>query len=279
MAAKTYGSVNAQANLITDFYGGSNSGAQRITKLYGSASTTPSAPPEAKLIYQGFGHADYSVVGFGKVTYYIDSSHTQTADVNMFSPTDIDGLCASFPTPTAWTAIVNGVSIPQANIKEVTLFSSVTSLPDNFLYYCTSLEKLDISKTKITTIGNYFAALCYELSSELTLPSTLTSIGGAFLSGCTSFNHALAIPSEVTSIGYNFLSRCSNLISPVNIGSLSETVILADTSASFSFSMTSDQDAAYISGIPIAGSNRAAWISRFPNRSTSPYRKLVDAGY
>ena len=270
MARKFYGPANNAATLATDLYGGSSNGAQRVTKLYGSVNN------QAKLIHQGFGHAKYH--RYGRVVYYTDSSHTATRTIGLESQSDIDGLCAQSVFYTTWDASIQGVSIPNTNIKEVYLTSLVSSIPNNFLYCCTSLDNLDFSQTTITTTNPYFVNGCSSLNVPITLPQTLTTIQGTFFSQNGSFNQPFALPSGLTSIGYNFFTGNNSMTSPINVGSLSESIILEDTSSSHSFNVSSSS-AAYTNGIPIAGSNRAAWIARFPNLSGTWYRKLIDAGY
>lgn len=230
----------------------------------------------AKLIHQGFGHAEYS--RYGRVVYYTDSGHTTTRAIGLESQSDINGLCAQSVWPTTWNASVQGISIPNTNIKEVYLTSLVSSIPNNFLYYCTSLDNLDFSQTTITTTNPYFVYGCSTLNVPITLPQTLTTIQGTFFSQNGSFNQPFALPSGLTSIGYNFFTGNNSMVSPVDIGSLSANIILADTSTSYSFNVSSSS-AAYTNGIPIAGSNRAAWIARFPDLSGTWCRKLIDAGY
>ena len=245
---------------------------KRIKKIYGSANG------QAKIIHQGFGHIDYSSSGYGRVVYYTDSSHTTTRTINLESQSDINGLCAQSVWPTTWNASVQGISIPNTDIKEVYLTRLVSSIPNNFLYYCTSLDNLDFSQTTITTTNPYFVYGCSTLNVPITLPQTLTTIQGTFFSQNGSFNQPFALPSGLTSIGYNFFTGNNSMVSPVDIGSLSANIILADTSTSYPFNVSSSS-AAYTNGIPIAGSNRAAWIARFPNLSGTWYRKLIDAGY
>lgn len=252
------------------------SGSSVLTIALFDASS--SVQPISRLIYQGFGHLDYSSSGYGRVVYYTDSSHTTTRTINLESQSDINGLCAQSVWDTTWNASVQGISIPNTNIKEVYLTSLVNSIPNNFLYRCTSLDNLDFSQTTITTTNPYFVNGCSSLNVPITIPQTLTTMLGGFLSNNASFNQPITLPSGLVSIGYNFFTGNDSMTSPINVGSLSESIILEDTYSSHSFNVNSPS-AAYTNGIPIAGSNRAAWIARFPNLSGTWYRKLVDAGY
>lgn len=270
MSKKLYGSVNNQATTVKKLYGSVNGDATGVTKLYGSLNG------QTKLIHQGFGHAEY--YRYGRVVYYTDSSHTTTGIIGLESQSDIDGLCAQNVWYTTWNASVQGISIPNTNIKEVYLTSLVSSIPSNFLYHCTSLDNLDFSQTTITTTNPYFVNGCSSLNVPITIPQTLTTISGTFFSNNASFNQPITLPSGLVSIGYNFFTGNNSMTSPINVGSLSASIILEDTYSSHSFNVSSSSTA-YTNGIPIAGSNRAAWIARFPNLSQTWYRKLVDAGY
>jgi hypothetical protein len=60
---------------------------------------------------------------------------------------------------------------------------SVTSIGSRFISYCHALRSLDLSGTKLHTIGNDFAAQCYSLVS-ISFPSTLAHIGKYALCQC-----------------------------------------------------------------------------------------------
>ena len=65
------------------------------------------------------------------------------------------------------------------------------------------------------------------------------------------------------------------MISYVDVGSLPATIIESNTNT---LSASGNSYPAYNTGIKIKGANRSAWLSRFPNKSSWPYRKLVDYG-
>jgi hypothetical protein len=106
----------------------------------------------------------------------------------------------------------------------------------------------------------------------LTIPNSVTSIGESFLFSCRGFNEPLTIPSNVTSIGIQFLYAMDSLnvltynssVYPTDNNSISQT-FNAKTSASGS-------------GIIVYGTNRESLMSALPNRTASPFRKLIDGG-
>lgn len=240
--------------------------AQRITKLYGSANG------QTKLIHQGFGHYDH---GYGEVTYYSNSGHTTIAIGTLRTQEEVDSLSWTSPTATN-KATIDGVEVERSEIKEVKLFNKVLSIPRSFSAYCSNLEKCDISNTGITAIPSGFLSNASTFNSEIILPSTVTSIGDGFMLSCLSFNQNLALPANLTSIGVNFLSTMRDMVSEVNVGSLSADII---TYSDTSFMARGTNAPSYTTGIKIAGANRSAWIAKFPNESDPYARKLVNAGH
>lgn len=287
---KLYGSVNSQANGATDLYGGVSGVAERITKLYGSANG------QTKLTYQGFGHVDY---GYGYVLYYTDSNHTSTNMAMISSTAELNALGNS---STSWSAIIGGTSIPNTDIITVHLTDKVTSLPEYFLRRCSVLEEVDIANTSITAIPRNFLSVCAVFNMPIVIPNQVTSIGNNFLMNSDSFNQPILIPQAVSSIGSAFLQNCDgfnqditlpsslaalggyflegakNMTSTVDVGAL-DPAIVGTPYADF-VSSSSSSAPMYTTGVKIAGSNRAAWLTKFPNHTEFPYyRNLIDAGY
>lgn len=160
--------------------------------------------------------------------------------------------------------------------SSVTLPSGLATIGDMFLDSCIEFNQQIVIPDSVTSIGNYFMGSCYDFTGPLTLSSNLNSIGSYFLYACSSFNRSLSLPTTLTSIGERFLYRCDSMGSTIDVGSLSETIA---GSSSYSFATNNASAIFYRVGAAIAGSNRAAWLSRFPNRTTNPYRKLRDAGH
>lgn len=147
-----------------------------------------------------------------------------------------------------------------------------TSIGDYFLSGCTSFNCELIIPNTITSIGNYFLQNCTSFNYELTIPNTVTSIGTAFLSGCKSFNSPVTLSNNITSISSYFMYGCNSMTNTVNVGTLPATVI---PSNQYSFSTGTSSADCYLFGIVIIGTYAADWITRLPDRSSSPYRKLI----
>ena len=288
--AKLYGSVSGQSKEIKKLYGSVGGVSKEIKKLYASVNG------QSKLIYEAASTATY-----GTVYYKASSSATTVQEVAITSLAEFNGLVGTSSASLA-NVVVNGVTLNATGtniIVGLEIGSQITSIPDyflrgcmyfnrplvlpsgltsigaNFLYGCSSFNQALTLPSSLTSIGSHFLYICSSFNQALTLPSSLTSIGGSFLYGCKSFNRALTLPSSLTSIGSIFLYNCDAMTSYVNVGSLAATIVGA---SSYVLATTNSEAASYTTGIKIRGSNRAAWMTRFPNRTSSPYRKLVDYG-
>lgn len=93
------------------------------------------------------------------------------------------------------------------------------------------------------------------------------------------FNQDVKLPSTLIvpqTANTWFFRNCDNMTGTINVGNLSPNVIGNNAQ---SLSTTNANAACYTTGIKIAGANRQAWLNAFPNSNSSPYRKLIDAGY
>jgi hypothetical protein len=102
--------------------------------------------------------------------------------------------------------------------------TSLTSISDNFLYYCTSFNQELTLPNSLQTIGRYFLESCTSFNQELIIPSSITSIASAFLYDCTSFNQELIIPSSIASIGNAFLTNCTSFNQELTLPNSLQTI-------------------------------------------------------
>ena len=212
------------------------------------------------------------------------------------------GRCLSFnqplTLPSGVTSIGNSfLSSCFAFNQPLTIPSGVTSIGSTFLLNCYAFNQPITLPSGVTSIGNFFLSSCYAFNQTLTIPSGVTSIGTSFLGDCTSFNQPLTIPSGVTSIGNGFLSSCFAFNQPLTIPSgvtsvgtgllyncraLSvlnyESSTYPTDNNSLSQTINSKTDETNGEGIKIYGTNRAGLISALPDRTISPFRKLIDGG-
>lgn len=150
--------------------------------------------------------------------------------------------------------------------------TSLTSIGNNFIRGCESINSSIILPSGVTSIGNSFLAMTYTYNSPVILPTGLLSIGKEFLWYCTSFNNPLTLPNTITSIGTAFLSECQSMVSTVDIGTLSSNII---ESSDNTFSTSTGSAPSYQVGLPIKGTYANDWKTKFPDRTSSPYRKLI----
>ena len=188
------------------------------------------------------------------------STHLETVDISSTSITTVpSSFCSS-------CIILN---------SDIILPPKVTSIGNSFLMDCDSFNSKISMPDTVTSIGDYFLMWDTAFNQPLSISTSLTTIGLDFMYHCQSFNQNITFPNTVTSYGTYFMSDCRAMVGSVNIGS---TAPRAYTDR-YTFSAMVSSAPCYTTGITIKGSNRAAWISKYPNLSSgSSYRKLIDGG-
>ena len=177
--------------------------------------------------------------------------------------------------------------------QPLTIPSGLTSNFGYFLAYCYAFNQPLTLPSGLTTIGNYFLGGCHVFNQPLTLSSGLASIGDSFLSNCYAFNQPLTLPSGLTSIGSQFLVGCQAFNQPLTLPSgltsigtyflydcFAFTLLIYNLSVyppdSNSMSQTiNTKTSTNGTGIKVVGTNAAGLKAALPNRTSSPYRKLV----
>ena len=197
--------------------------------------------------------------------------------------------------------------------KPIVFNSEVTALPNDFMADWRKFNQpLDLKN--ITTIGHYFLNNAYEFDSLINMPkvtsignnvlynayvfnqpldvSNVTSFGSYFLSNCRLFNQPLNLASAV-SISTYFLAACfcfkSSLVLPSSITSIAsgfcqntntiDSITVecdAHPTDNNSLSVSTSTAPSYIRGLTVYGSKASTWMAGLPNRTSSPYRKLID---
>jgi hypothetical protein len=157
--------------------------------------------------------------------------------------------------------------------QPLTIPDSVTSIGASFLQNCHAFNQPLNIPNSVTSIGASFLQNCFAFNQPLNIPNSVTSIGALFLVGCYAFNQPLTIPDSVTSIGTSFLNntRCltvliyNSSVFPTDNDSLSQIV--------------NNKTSTIGTGIIVYGTNRTGLLSALPNRTNTPFRKLIDGGY
>lgn len=181
--------------------------------------------------------------------------------------------------------------------QPITIPASVSTISPYFLYQCSSFNQDITFAGNPTEIGNYFLYECSSFDRALTIPSTVTKIGTSFMYGCSSFgDHPIDI-SHCTEIGMRFMYNCTAWETSSNIvinqdctavgtyfmynckkfkGNV-EVNAAATVFSTGNYTLSTNDASAYIytNGVTITGTNASAFKTRFPNRTSSPYRKLL----
>lgn len=152
-----------------------------------------------------------------------------------------------------------------------TLPTTLTTIDNLFLENCTSFNQaLDLSH--VMSIGSSFLSGCTSFNYSFSLTS-VTKIGAYFMQQCTSFNKNLTFPSGITSIGQQFMNRCDALTSTLTMN----CAATGATSNNYTLATNNTSAACYVTGIKLAGTYKNEWHTKFPDRTSNPYRKTIVA--
>ncbi len=181
--------------------------------------------------------------------------------------------------------------------QPLTLPSSLSSIGNYFMQYCFAFNQPLTLPSSLSSIGNSFMNNCYAFNQPLTLPSGLSSIGTNFMYNCYAFNQPLTLPSGLSSIGEKFMYYCYAFNQPLTLPSglssigtyfmstcyaLSTIIWNASVYPTDNNSLSQDINTKTNStsgaGIKVYGTKRAELISALPDRTSSPYRKLINGG-
>jgi len=176
---------------------------------------------------------------------------------------DMSGVSIVAYTGTAGTAGTSSITYPanempqysfvykatskgKTTLKTITLPTTLTSIGNYAIMWCSGITSSLIIPDAVTTIGNNAFEGCENISGSLTIPNSVTTIGSrAFIScykissltlgnavttiglqafvDCTSLIGNLTIPESVTSIGSQAFFRCSK-ISSLTLGNAVTTI-------------------------------------------------------
>lgn len=187
-------------------------------------------------------------------------------------------------------------------LTTVNLPSTIHYIGDSVLQNCTLLNS-PITLTNVVYIGASFLSGCSQFNQTISLPK-IERIENFFMSNCNAFNSSLVINDNCRLIGTTFLSNCLNFAQPISIPSGLETAswITSNPGTQFlsscgkftgpvvcngpvdstkiptatSILSTTDANAVmYTTGVTLTGPYAQAWKDALPDRTSSPYRKLI----
>lgn len=133
-------------------------------------------------------------------------------------------------------------------------------------------QPLNFSQLKI--LPSYFLQNCIAFNSLVEFP-VLERIEQSVFNGCSAYNQPLTIPATVTYINFGqFLSNANNYTNTITV----ETTTSPTSGGTSVISTTTASAPMYRTGVTIKGAGRTVWLNLLPNRTSSPYRKLIDGG-
>jgi len=157
-------------------------------------------------------------------------------------------------------------------IAEIKIPEGVTAIYDSFCSLAKIAGTVTLPSTLLDIYGSFMNGTIVH--TPITIPSGTKNIGTYFLSGST-IDCPVTLPSTLVSVGTYFMYECPQMTSTVNISSLGPAVF---ATSNYTLSCTSTSYASYRVGVPIRGARSATFVSRFPNRTGNPYRKLINVG-
>lgn len=180
------------------------------------------------------------------------------------------------------------------NAPELTQYVGVASV--GFLQGCTSFNQ-PFYAPKLTYVSYNFMDGCSSFNSQITL-GDLTHVDYAFMQGCTAFNQPLPFLSKLKTLYTGFLTGCKSLNQDLDLSSvdrfygsgtimyncdaMTKTVKLGaitryDSFSTNAFSTITRSASSYQTGFTIEvpdSATQTSFKNQFPNRTSSPYRKL-----
>jgi hypothetical protein len=184
------------------------------------------------------------------------------------------------------------------NLTNISLPNTVTYIGSFFGYYTKIANKLnltnveyignsflsnisityteDIDLPKVHTIDASFLYNFYNFSGNINLNDGCKIIGGSFMLNCWNFNKSFVIPSGLETLGADsnpgsqFMKECKSFTGPLVCNSYN---IIANNNNTLSTNDSSKP--LYATGVTLTGPYAQQWKDAFPDRTSTPYRKLI----
>lgn len=157
---------------------------------------------------------------------------------------------------------------------------NVVSVGDSFLQNNTTFN-LPIILPKVREIGIAFLRTCRAFNSTLTINDGCEFIGNNFLRECNAFAQSFSIPSNLKMLStgnFNpqryFMYQCDSFTGPLVCNCPATS--LPTTGLDSEILATNDSSKPmYSTGVTLTGAYAQAWKDALPDRTSSPYRKLI----
>lgn len=96
------------------------------------------------------------------------------------------------------------------NLPSVSLYNTMTTIPDKLFENCSGITNQLILPQSLTHIGRCAFRNC-GITGGLTIPGTIVNIGDSAFAGCGNLTDTLVIPYALTNIGAGVFKRCSQI--------------------------------------------------------------------
>lgn len=150
--------------------------------------------------------------------------------------------------------------------------TAVTIIPNIFMNRCSNLVSYTPKLPQgLTTIGDNFMYYCSSLDTAPALPSSLTSIGSYFMNWCGALCSTLTLPNKLQSIGAYFVYRCGAFTGPLSIPSSLTTM----TTSEFTLAHPMGNAPQYKYGVKLTGPGATAFKTNYPDSTGTFKRKLI----
>lgn len=202
------------------------------------------------------------------------------ADGVQYLPDNFCSGCNNLETVTLPDTIhyIGLYAFGYAKISSQINLTNVKSIGGGFLQGNLSFNQ-PLGMPNIEYIGSNFLGECSQFNSSITLNNGLRVIGSNFMSGCRNFAQSLTIPAGLEDLGTtknpdtSFMRNCNAFTGPlVCNGPVTSSSNPTDNN---SLSTTSSTATMYTTGITLTGPYAQAWKNALPDRTSSPYRKLI----
>ncbi|MCD8096070.1 MAG: leucine-rich repeat domain-containing protein [Ruminococcus sp.] len=176
-----------------------------VVNTWTSGDTTVTLYDDGSLVVSGTGDmADYGTSTSTRAPWLASSTYYSA----------IKSLTIEEGVTHVGDCITNGSSSSNysaTNIESVTIASTVTSIGDRFLRYCSDVTSITIPDS-VTSIGTYFLANYTGSGLSVTVPDSVTSIGSNAFYNSTGIT-SVTLSNSVTTINSSFLYNCTGITS------------------------------------------------------------------
>lgn len=203
---------------------------------------------------------------YGTVSYLDDNNLEQTVTIQ--DAYELSLLCTQ---SQGINITIGGETFSNSKITRVDLGTLATTLGNDFLYNNSNNLVTVTGVENLYVIGTNFLSGCQHLNCNLNFQNLHGSIGTGFLSACRRLEGTVTLPSTITSVGTNFMRNCNNFTGNLVCN------CQAHPTDNGSLSTTSTTALMYTTGVTLTGTYANDWKTDLPDRTSSPYRKLIVA--